>query len=258
MVMSRVGNDERGRELVAAIAEHDVDVKTITIDPDYPTGVASARLDEEGKAFFSIQENVAWDHLTADGFLLECAAKADALCYGTLAQRSGDSATAIQKLLDSTRPDCLRIFDVNLRQQDVSLSMMTRSLASASVVKLNDEELPRIAKMVGIEGNLREIFDSFISRFAVRLIVYTRGSEGSIVYNGDEWVEHPGRSAKMVDTVGAGDSFVATVTVGLLKGWSLTEISEMANEVAAHVCSHAGAVPPLPEAIRRKFSGQPD
>jgi len=254
VVVSRVGDDDRGKELVAAIAEHGVDISTITIDPVYPTGIASATLDDEGKANFSIQENVAWDHLTADRFLLDRVAEADAICYGTLAQRSTGSAAAIQKLLDATRPDCLRVFDVNLRQQDISKTMLTGSLERADVVKLNDEELPRVAQMFGINGNFREIFDVILSQFNVRVIVYTRGSEGSIIYDGDLWVEHPGFPTKMIDTVGAGDSFVATVTMGLLKGWSLTEISEVANQVAAHVCSHAGAVPPLPEPVRRKFS----
>src|SRR5690606_5993870 len=127
------------------------------------------------------------------------------------------------------------------------------SMALANVLKVNDEELPKIAGMLGISGTVRDGLDALVSKYGLRLVAYTPGAQGSILYDGVEWCEHPGLAVEVRDTIGAGDSFTAAVTIGLLNRWPIDRISQTATEVAAYVCSSTGAVPPLPESILARF-----
>lgn len=206
-----------------------------------------------GNESITIHENVAWDYLVADAATKGLFKQADAVCFGTLAQRTPASAATIRTLVASTAPEALRIFDVNLRQNQYSAGTVAASLELANVLKLNDAELPEIAAMLGIRGNVREMIAGVLEEFDLRLVAYTRGSAGSVLYDGREWIEHPGIATDVCDTIGAGDSFTAAVALGLLKRWPLATISAAANEVAAHVCSHDGAVPAMPDSIRSRF-----
>ena len=123
----------------------------------------------------------------------------------------------------------------------------------ANVLKLNDSELPVLTELLGINGGVEGLLD----RYDLRFIACTRGSEGSLLYDGKRIVEQPGLQVSVRDTIGAGDSFTAAVTLGLLAGWDTERIGDVGNRVAAHVCSCAGATPPLPEYLRSYFQGGP-
>jgi fructokinase len=243
--VSAVGRDAPGEEILQVI-----DGKKLPADyvetVDYPTGTVKVSLDEKGKPSYEICEGVAWDHIAWSPAMEELAAKADAVCFGSLAQRGEASRAAIQRFLESMRPEALKIFDVNLRQAFFSKEIIEASLDRANLLKLSDEELPVVADMFGITGSTDECLEVARERFDLTLIAYTRGPEGSLLLTADEKSDHPGCPGEAVNTVGAGDSFTAALCMGRLAGNPLAEINDHANRVASFVCSRDGATPRLP------------
>jgi fructokinase len=257
-VISRVGADADGGRLVAALRAGGVSTAGVTVDPDHPTGSVDVRLGPDGQPEFTIHEDVAWDHLGTTPGLLDLAASADAVCFGSLGQRSAGSRAAIRKLVAATPPGALRVFDVNLRQRFYDREVIDSSLELANVCKLSDSELPLITGLLGLTGDVRGQLATLLSRYRLRAVVYTRGADGSLLTDGTVWSDHPGVPTEVRDTVGAGDSFTCAVTLGLLQGWPLAAISETASGIAAYVCSQDGAVPPLPPHFRERFTGRSD
>lgn len=248
--VSRVGDDELGREALDILQERGLDVSHITLDPNHPTGTVLAELDAEGKATYVFPPNVAWDYLEIPSATAVMASRAAAVCFGSLAQRSPVSRTAIQGFLESLSEDSLRIFDVNLRGEFYTPETIAESLELANVLKVSDEELPILADIFGLNGTEGSVIEAVLELFSLDLCALTRGGSGSLLLAATESHDHPGLSVDIVDTIGAGDSFTAAMTLGLLAGWSLPEINKHANRVAAAVCGHAGAMPVLSEKLK--------
>lgn len=256
-LVSRVGEDDLGRKIIARLGTLGVRTEHISRDALHPTGTVSVEL-VDGQPGYIIHNDVAWDFIEASPGALAAAGAADAICFGTLAQRSETSRAAIQTLARAAAPQTLRVCDVNLRQHFYSRKLLVDSLALANVVKLNDAELPVLGGLIGLSGGIRSQLTALVKRFALRLIVLTRGADGSILYDGRSWSEHPGIRTDVKDTVGAGDSFTAAAVLGLLEGWSLHRINTAANEVAAFVCTQTGATPAMPAQLRSLFQKPTD
>lgn len=252
-IVSSVGRDDLGGRLLETLTGLGVATVGISRDESAPTGTVAVQLGADGQPCFTIPDGVAWDRIGVHEAALRMMAEASAVCFGTLGQRSGQSRSAIRELLRATRPDALRIFDANLRQQFYSCELIHESLEMANVMKLSDSELPVIAELLELSGGVREQLAALLERYGLQMVVYTRGAHGSVLWDGSHWCEHPGLPAEVRDTIGAGDSFTAATALGLLQGWSLEEISATANAVAAHVCSCDGAIPPMPAALRERF-----
>ncbi len=253
-MISRVGDDDLGREILARFAAANLPASHVTLDPAAPTGTVTVSLGADGQPSYTIHENVAWDRLTAEPAALMAAAGADVICFGSLAQRAEPSRSAIRALVAATRSDALRIFDINLRQAFYSREVIDASLALANILKLNDTELPVLAKMFALAGDVPAQLAELARRFDLRAIALTRGGGGSLLLADGELAEHPGIAAKVSDTIGAGDAFTAALALGLLKKWPLAEINQRANEVAAFVCTQPGATPKLPNELRQHFA----
>lgn len=249
VVISRVGADESGERLVSLLVERGVSTEGITRDPDHPTGTVNVTIGGNGQPVYEIVPDVAWDHIAMTPAIQHIVRHADAVCFGTLGQRGPVSRNAIRGLLESTPAPAIKVFDVNLRQKFFDKSTLETSLALAGVCKLSDEELPVVSSLLGIQGDVRAQLEQLLSRYGLKLVVYTRGAEGSVLASGTEWVEQPAFPTTVRDTVGAGDSFTAVVTMGLLRGWPLERIARSASEIAAYVCSQDGAVPELPHEL---------
>jgi fructokinase len=252
-VVSRVGSDQLGAAIRSRLEGMGISSANLQVDEQAPTGTVQVELAGAGVPTFTIRENVAWDRIEATQSALKAAECADAICFGSLAQRCEPSRRAIQALVSVTRPDALRVFDINLRQKFFSREVIETSLRLANVFKLNDGELPVLAELLGLTGSVRDQLAALAEGYELQLVALTRGPAGSLLLAGDQWSEHDGIRAGVVDTVGAGDAFTAAVTVGLLRGESLDEISQFANELAAYVCSCAGGTPPIPPRFKHIF-----
>ena len=257
-VITRVGKDDYGREIIRRFHEMGLPETGVQIDETAPTGTAKVALSGDGLAHFTIQENVAWDSMAVTDEAVAVARRADAICFGSLGQRCEASRNTIQYLVAATPPDALRVFDINMRQQFYSRDVVEKSFRLANVLKLNDDELPRLADMFSLTGSTEDQIGQLAQTFSLRLVALTRGPNGSLLYQKDNgevrWSDCPSRPIKVVDTVGAGDSFTAALVLGLLRKMDLDEINTVANEVARYVCSQPGATPALPIEFARRFS----
>jgi fructokinase len=242
---SRLGDDRLGDEAIHRLNELALSTEFIQKDVEHPTGTVKVEVDGSGQPRFEISEAVAWDFLEWTPSWQELAERADAVCFGSLAQRSEGSRSTIRRFLAASH-NAARVFDVNFRQHFYTEEVFAESLKLATVAKVNHEELPRIMRVLGLEH--RDEQDSvrcLLSRYALKLVCVTRGDRGSLLASTDEFDEHPGFKVKVADTVGAGDAFTAAMVHGYLRGTSLTEINETANRIGAWVASQSGATPAL-------------
>jgi len=251
-VITRVGRDDFGRKIIQRFKEVDFNVNTVQLDDQLPTGTASVLLDG-GTPRFSIGENVAWDALSFSGECLEAVRTGDAICFGTLAQRSKKTAAVIQQAVMETPKAALRVFDVNLREEFYSGETLRRSLEIANVLKLNDHELAVLSAIFELKGDTRQRIVQLAQKFNLHLIALTRAEEGSLLYQLGAWSDFPGRKMDLVDTIGAGDAFSAALVMGLLHQLGLADIHRIAADIASFVCSQPGATPVLPLHLREAF-----
>lgn len=245
-IVSAAGVDELGDRAVEdlrALGAH----LDIARDRVRPTGRVNVVLDA-GRPTFEIAPDAAWDHIPWTADLEALVRRADAVCFGTLAQRSRDSRETILRFLRLARPSALRMFDVNLRQSNYDAATIERSLELSSGLKLNEDELPVVAAACGIRADSTiATLRALARRFGLRIVALTRGPQGAILVAGDAESVETAPPVTVVDTVGAGDAFTATLVCDLLAGMPLAEINRHANAVAAYVCSQTGAM-----ALRRR------
>ena len=245
-MVSGVGEDERGEALLQVYRKHGVNIDLVQVLKDYPTGVVHVELTEKGLPTFTIGENAAWDHWEWNEEIDRMVTKADALYFGTLGQRGQSSRVGIRKALAIAKgQNTPRILDINLRAPFFDDGLIGESIALCSILKISDEELHRVCQACDIDSSQSDEngLGELRTKFRLDLVVMTQGAEGAILAHADGMVEQPGVPANLVDTVGAGDSFTASMTLGLLQGKEHTEILADACQIAAEVCSHAGAVP---------------
>jgi fructokinase len=245
-VISRVGRDSLGEEILKRLQSLGLSTTEIQIDPARPTGTVSVELASDGQPQFTIHENVAWDNLALENNASAAVVGADAVAFGTLAQRSEMSRGTIRSLLAAARPGALRILDINLRQKYYSREIIEVSLGLANVLKLNDAELRIVGELLEIFGNVQQLMEALARRYGLRLVCLTRGAHGSLLYSDGQWADDPGELVAVKDTVGAGDAFTAAFAMEILAGKPLSAINRRANQVARYVCSCEGATPPLP------------
>jgi len=244
IIASRVGHDALGDEIQQRLGTLGLESSYLQLDSARPTGTVRVRVDQDGQARFEITDMVAWDFLEWTPAWESLAQQADAICFGSLAQRSPASRETIHKFLGAARPGTARIFDVNLRQAFYSAKVLSESLKFADIAKLNAEELPRVVELLGIPHHGEQPSAERL-RFAygLKLVCVTRGAQGSLLVSEFERHEHPGFRVQVADTVGAGDAFTAALVHHFLRGAGLAAMNEAANRVGAWVASHAGATP---------------
>ena len=244
-VVSCVGDDEQGREIVERLARLGLDVAYLAVSPGQRTGTVAVELNDRGQPTFIIHEGVAWDAIPWTPELGRLAARVDAVCFGSLCQRSAPSRSTVQHFLTCTRPECLRVFDINLRQAYFTEDVVRNSLELADVLKLNDDELPVVTRLLSLRGEGDDVLLNLLEGFGLQAVALTKGAAGSVLRTREERSEHPGFTVDVVDTVGAGDAYTAALILGLLEGRAIPSINAMANRLGAHVCTGEGATPPV-------------
>ncbi len=249
IVASAVGRDVLGDEIVARLESLGLSTDYLQRN-DSPTGTVTATLDTEGKASYTIHEDTAWDQFKISFEWDALAKRADAICFGSLAQRTYESRWIIMRFQGLPKWRCLRIFDINLRQHYYSVDIIQFALSFANVFKLNDEELPVVAELLDIPSEEMGFVTALWERCPTLIVVaLTRGARGSTLFTRFRRSDHPGyplAAGVVPDTVGAGDAFTAALTVGLLRFEDLDTIHEKASRIASFVCSQPGATPPHP------------
>ncbi len=243
---SRLGRDDLAAQACLRLTELGLPTSFVQEDETHPTGTVKVEVDNRGQPRFEISESVAWDFMEWTPEWRTLAAQTDAVCFGSLAQRSEKSRTTIRHFLKATRSKAVRVFDVNLRQSFYTAEILSDSMNLATIVKLNDEELRQIMELFGLEHQEEELSAaSLLAQHHLKLICVTRGSNGSLLLSASARSEHPGFRVRVADTVGAGDAFTATVVHEYLRGVSLDRMNDVANRVAAWVASERGATPVL-------------
>jgi len=253
-MVGAVGTDDLGRRARAALADHGVDTSGVQ-EVGRPTGQVFVSLDAAGHATYRFADDPAWDHLAWNEFLDRLAAGCDAVCFGTLCQRAVESRTTIRRFVEAVPAAALRVLDVNLRPPFDDDEVILAALEMAQVVKLNDEELPRVATLCGLAGDPATVVRRLAERYRLRAVALTRGPRGALLLIGDELSDLPGREVTVVDTVGAGDAYTAALILGLLAGQDAGTINARASAVAAHACTVAGGTMTFPVGLRMPLAG---
>ena len=247
-IVSATGDDDLGKEIRKQLEITKVDISNIQIDTR-KTGWVDVELCEEGKPTYVIHKEVAWDYIQTSSDVIELAQDCDAVCFGSLAQRSEVSRNTILKFLDNTKSDCLKILDLNLRQNHYSTDLICNSLQAANILKINDEELEVLQEIIKLPPDTNAALRSILDHYELKLIALTQGAKGSTMMTNSSTSFCPGLKVNVKDTIGAGDSFTAAMTIGILSELPLNTINQAATKVAAYVCSQSGATPTLPEAL---------
>lgn len=249
VAVSAVGNDILGDEALRLLSVKELAYHMPVVN--FPTGTVQVTLDKQGVPDYDIKRNVAWDNIPFTDDLKEIAQHTSAVCWGSLAQRSDVSRNTIYQFLDNTPADCLRVFDINLRQNFYNKEIISESLHRCNVLKVNDEELVVLGRLFGYPGlDMENKCWLILGKYNLDMLVLTCGVNGSYVFAPDFKSFQDTPQVKVADTVGAGDSFTGTFCAGILKGKSITEAHRRAVQVSAYVCTQSGAMPELPEELK--------
>jgi fructokinase len=267
-ILSRIGHDDLGRQAVERLEPIPVETSFLQVDPLHETGRVTVSL-ENGEPRYTIHEPTAWDFLELSDEWVQLVERADAICFGSLAQRNEQARQTIQTLVAETSSTCIRVFDVNLREPFYSAEVLEESMQLAAVVKMNDAETPLVLNMLGFAVEearglretlstteyLRAAAERLLAEFpGLQMVAATRGSRGSLLVTRDEWNEHPGFPVKVADGIGAGDAFTAAMTHYLVRGADLATLNQAGNRWGGWMASQSGAMPALPDAVRHAIT----
>jgi fructokinase len=241
---SRVGNDELGQEVLGKLSTLGLPTEYLQFDPAHGTGTVKVQIDGSGQPCYEIVQGVAWDFLEWTSQWRMLAEKADAICFGSLAQRSTRSRETIRAFLRASRPGTMKVFDVNLRQSFYNAEVLASAFAVADIAKLNHEELPHVMRLLGLsyDGDVSSV-ERLRETQRLKLVCVTRGEHGSVLADESGTDAHPGFEIQVADTVGSGDAFTAALVNRYLRRGSLADMNDMANRAGAWVASKVGAMP---------------
>jgi fructokinase len=261
IVASRVGSDALGRTAGRRLERIGLRSKYLQIDTKHATGTAKVEVDPAGQPTFEFGESVAWDFFEWTPEWQRLASTADAVCFGSLAQRSPQSRNITRSFLKEVGPGTTRVFDVNLRQPFYSADILAESMKLTDIVKLNQDELAVVVKLLGHSFQDEERAARWLrDTYSLRMVCVTRGAKGSLLVSGNETSQHQGCRVVVADTVGSGDAFTAALTYHYLRRGSLATLNEAANRMGAWVASQTGATPPRDDyylqQIRSAVSGE--
>lgn len=251
--VSAIGNDELGTETENALKEKNL--RLIMPRVDFPTGQVQVTLNDQGVATYDIKEGSAWDNIPFTPEMEALAQRCDAVCFGSLAQRNEVSRSTIYQFLESTPKNCLRIFDINLRQHFYNKEIIQHSLRRCNILKINDEELVLLGRMFGYPGlDIENKCWLILGKYNLDMLVLTCGVNGSYVFSKGAMSYLATPKVSVADTVGAGDSFTGAFVASILSGLSMGDAHRMGVNVSAYVCTQNGAMPVIPESLKQEVT----
>lgn len=249
IAVSAVGNDNFGDELLSRLSDK---LKYCIEKVGFPTGTVNVTLDKNGIPSYEIKEDVAWDHIPFTPALKKIAENTKAFCFGSLAQRTPESRETILKFINCmNRENTFVIFDINLRQNFYTKEILENSFKLCNILKINDEELEIVSKMFGMDSlSVRKKCLLLMEKYNLRYLILTCGTDGSHIFFDGKESFLPTPKVKLADTVGAGDSFSGAFIASVIKGKRPEEAHRTAVDVAAFVCTRAGAMPEIPAELK--------
>lgn len=248
IVVSAIGQDADGDAIVEELNKKKLPHLMERVE--HPTGTVDVDLTDANDPKYTIHTEVAWSHIPFTAELKAIAAETKAVCFGTLAQWNAESRDTIKRFLNATPEDCMRVFDVNLRQSYYTREVLDASFKRCSILKINDAELQVIARLYDIDAwDRQRACRELMQRFNVPTLILTMGTRGSEVYweGGRSFLETP--SVRVKSAVGAGDAFTGAFVGSLLRGVDIKDAHHIAVSVAAYVCTREGAMPRIPETL---------
>ncbi len=250
-MISRVGTDEDGNEILSFVNEQGVSSGFIQAGADYKTGVVHVMVNDKGNASYDIQYPSSWDKIVPTKEMDEKVSEADAFFFGSLICRDEVSRSTLYGLLDKAK---YKVLDANLRAPYYTTEVLIELMSKADFIKLNDEELYEISQLLGSPYNSFEQNIKFIAEQTnTQQICVTKGAFGAVLYYNGKFYYNSGYFIKVMDTVGAGDSFLASLIVRLLRGKSPQKSLNYACAIGALVAGHEGANPKISEKETKKF-----
>src|SRR5680860_82655 len=250
-IISRIGTDQKGKEILAYLKSNNVGTENIELDTTYPTGMVNITLSSSGSATYEIAYPSAWDKIEVSGSSLNAVSKADVFIFGSLVCRDKISRNTLFDLLEAAN---YKVFDINLRPPHYQKETLEQLMQKADFIKFNDEELFEIAAMLGSPYNSLEQNLLFISeKTNTRSICVTKGSHGAVLLSEGKLYYNSGYQIKVKDTVGAGDSFLASLIAKLLTNEDPQKALDYACAVGALVAGSEGANPKLEAEEIKKF-----
>jgi fructokinase len=250
-IISRIGKDEDGNDILTFLKDHNVSSDSIQVGEEYKTGVVNVMINEKGNASYDILYPSSWDKITLTNEMIEKVSESDVFIFGSLICRDEISRSTLYALLDKAK---YKVFDVNLRTPYFTIEVINELMLKADFIKLNDEELWEISRKLESPYNSFEQNIKFIAeKTNTDQICVTKGAFGAVLYYNDKFYYNSGYFIKVIDTVGAGDSFLATLIVRLLRGKSPQKSLNYACAVGALVAGQEGANPTISAIKIKKY-----
>lgn len=240
LIISRVGNDELGGELLHFVTNHGLSTDLIQLGKTHLTGVAKANVSDKNEVTYKLVHPVAWDYITHNEEIEKAVENADVFVFGSLISRSQESRETLLYLLSKAK---FKVFDVNLRSPFYDQEIVENLLEKADMVKMNSHELTLITDWNGEIVEEKMAILSMAKRFNINTICVTRGENGAILFTNGEFYEHVGFKVAVTDTIGSGDSFLAALLTGLLAKNDPNESLKFACAMGSLVATHQGATP---------------
>ena len=249
--VSAIGEDLLGKEILSSLEKKGLNY--LIESTDFPTGTVQVKLNSAGVPEYEICENVAWDNIPFTARTENLAKNTQTVCFGSLAQRSEVSRETIRKFIAAMSEDSLKIFDINLRLDFYTKEIIEESMRMANMMKINDDEVLKIAEIFGWEGDEQFICKKIMEDYNFKVLILTKGTEGSFVFTPRQTSYQPTPKIHVADTVGAGDSFTAAFVAAYLHGERIEDAHQLAVEVSAYVCQNHGAMPILADSHLELF-----
>ncbi len=241
-IISAIGADEDGNKALELIKKLNLETNCIQVSNEFPTGKVLVKVNETGDANYEILSDCAWDSIELSPETLDFVKDADAIVFGTLSQRSMKSRETLNKIIRACPQKALKVFDVNLRQNFYSKDIIISSLELSNILKLNSEELNILAEILEIKGDSKSQAKYLLERFKLNYLILTKGKFGHSIFAENLEINARAKATKVIDTVGAGDSFTAAFITNILQGKSPNEASEAAANMAAEIVAKRGAL----------------